>query len=283
VSYLPFMLEKLHSFFQEFMIDDTVPFNQGWFSFEGVPLKWHYPVGLLYDLYSGYEPPQPDAEGHEHVPRDEAPADDKSISSPSQLPWQLTVHFTHWPEEQLAQLDAEGVVMHDAWINSVKEADFVRNGTARAMMALSKDDSTTLWSSVKNRMYSELNCVDQIDSLPGYLQIYNRLLDAPGQSLRHIPLKVYLPSSKDVTETSAGSLKVVQAPVPPMVSPREQQTIGTALNALLPSMFPSRRSAVLAQPLLHGCILPMSANVIDVMRSAAYTDGWIHLGLVMIG
>lgn len=51
------------------------------------------------------------------------------------------------------RLDAEGKVIHDAFINSVKEADFLRNGTAKGIMALSKEDSTMLWQAVMERMY----------------------------------------------------------------------------------------------------------------------------------
>lgn len=49
------------------------------------------------------------------------------------------------------RLDKEGKFLHDAFINSVKEADFLRNGTAKRIMSLSKDDSTRLWQGVENR------------------------------------------------------------------------------------------------------------------------------------
>lgn len=35
------------------------------------------------------------------------------------------MHFTDWPDEQLVRLDAEGRVMHDAFINGVKEVSFM--------------------------------------------------------------------------------------------------------------------------------------------------------------
>ena len=67
------------------------------------------------------------------------------------LPWRLIVHFNDWPDENLIRLDAEGKVMHDAFINSVKEADFLRNGSAKGIMTLSKEDSDGLWNSVLER------------------------------------------------------------------------------------------------------------------------------------
>lgn len=74
-----------------------------------------------------------------------------SESGNNPLPWRLTLHFQNWPDQDLVQLDADGMVMHDAFINSVKEADFLRNGNAKKIMSLSKDDSSALWKSVQDR------------------------------------------------------------------------------------------------------------------------------------
>ena len=145
LSYLPFLLPRLHAFFTSFLIDPTSAPHEGWFSFEDVPLKWHYPLGLLYDLFSGAAPAQADGSDHD--------TNSPSTELQSTLPWRLTLHFTDWPEESLVQPDAEGKVLHDAFINSVKEADFLRNGTAKGIMSLSKDDSTQLWTAVQQRMF----------------------------------------------------------------------------------------------------------------------------------
>jgi len=36
----------------------------------------------------------------------------------------------------------------DTFTNSVKEADFVRNGNAKQIMSMSKENSTALWNAV---------------------------------------------------------------------------------------------------------------------------------------
>ena len=119
---------------------------EGWFSFENVPLKWHYPVGLLHDLFSGSIPGQsPTSSEKDFKP---------SGAQEGTLPWRLTIHFTDWPDDQLVRLDQDGKVLHDSFINSVKEADFLRNGTAKGIMSLSKDDSTQLWKAVEERRFS---------------------------------------------------------------------------------------------------------------------------------
>lgn len=40
--------------------------------------------------------------------------------------------------------------MSDAFMNSAKEADFVRNGNARGIMGLSRGMSVGLWEGVKD-------------------------------------------------------------------------------------------------------------------------------------
>jgi autophagy-related protein 5 len=134
LSYLPSLLPRLRAFFSPSLIEPSSQHHDGWFAFEGVPLKWHYPVGLLFDLYAGADP-----------------ATKSSVDPPeaSPLPWRLTVHFSDWPLEDLVRLDPDGMVMNDAFINSVKEADFLRNGTAKGIMSLSKEDSAGLWKSVE--------------------------------------------------------------------------------------------------------------------------------------
>ena len=119
--------------------------QDGWISFEGVPLKWHYPVGLLYDLFSGAKPAQVGTQvTHES-------SDNTEDESETTLPWKLVLHYSEWPDDAVVRLDAEGKIPHDAFINTVKEADFVRNGTAKGIMSLSKADSTQLWTSVQER------------------------------------------------------------------------------------------------------------------------------------
>ena len=142
-------MPDLHNFFSPFLIDSSVTPHSAWFSFEGVPLKWHHPIGLLYDLFSGAIPAFPQADRY-------SSGASTSSGSANPLPWRLMLHYSGFPSDQLVQLDEEGKALHDAFINSVKEADFLRNGTGNAIMKLSKDDSTALWEAVVNRTYFTL-------------------------------------------------------------------------------------------------------------------------------
>ncbi|KAF2737864.1 autophagy protein 5 [Polyplosphaeria fusca] len=270
ISYLGFLVPKLHAFFRDSLIHPDVSSTEAWLSFEDVPLKWHYALGLLYDLYSGAEP----AQASENTSAGYALLGEEEES----LPWKLTVHFSGFPAQQLVRLDGEGKVLHDLFINSVKEADYLRNGTGKTIMSLNKDDSTQLWTSVKEHDLSQFHPINQ------------KLLNPQGANIRHIPVKLYLPHSasdskiqEEKDKEAVGSLRVVQSLVTPSLSSRQPQTVGSALKQILPSLFPSTRSALHAHPVLHGAVLPLAAGVEDLLRSTAYVDGWLHVAVVMMG
>lgn len=137
-------------------------------------------------------------------------------------------------------------------------------------------------------LFHFLICI--VDDLQLFNSVNNKLLNPPGLELRHVPIKIYLPTSASHTasetiseEGRAGHIRVVQSLVPLQLSSRQPQTLGTAINAVLPTIFPSRRNPLLAQPVLHGTVLPMSAPVEELGRAAAYADGFLHIAVVMLG
>ncbi|KAI1800595.1 autophagy protein Apg5-domain-containing protein [Daldinia bambusicola] len=174
------------------------------------------------------------------------------------LPWRLTV--------------ADGLSwdIGDTFLNSAKEADFIRNGNAHQIMSLSKDHTTALWNAVKDNDYAS------------FAKVNARLLNS-SRDLRNVPIRVYIPQSPEDpaaavdSQAGSGSFKVVQSLVQPRVSDRQPQTLGTALRSLLPSLFPSSRDPVLADAVLHGARVPFGAPLGDLMREAAYPDGWLCL------
>lgn len=101
-----------------------------------------------------------------------------------------------------------------------------------------------------------------IDKRSAFDPIFQKLVYAQGAPLRHIPLKIYLPSSPTASEPSSSHLRIVQSLVTPFVQgTKEPQTLGTALHTLLSALFPSRRTPILAKPVLHGAVVPMSSHI----------------------
>ncbi|RYP64924.1 hypothetical protein DL771_008556 [Monosporascus sp. 5C6A] len=172
------------------------------------------------------------------------------------LPWRLTVGGgTSWD-------------IGDTFLNSAKEADFVRNGNAQQIMSLSKENTTALWNAVQDNDYVAFSKVNA------------RLLNT-SRELKNVPIRVYIPQSPErAADGQAGSFKVVQSLVQPRVNDRTPQVLGGALRGLLPRLFPSSRDPVLADVVMHGARVPFGAPLEELMREAAYPDGWLCLVVV---
>lgn len=120
-----------------------------------------------------------------------------------------------------------------------------------------------------------------------------KLLAPPGLTVKHVPIKFYLPAAASTASTSQtlpegsepqpGHIRVVQALVPLQLPSKQPQTLGTALNSVLPGIFPSRRAPLLAQPVLHGAVVPMGANLGELGRVAGFADGFLHVVVAMLG
>ncbi|PWW76226.1 APG5-domain-containing protein [Tuber magnatum] len=241
IAYLPFFAERICNFFRPFVIDPEVAKPESaWFEFESVPMKWHWPVGLLYDLFTGRDPAANNVE-----------EDDEHL-----LPWTLIVHFRDYPTKHLMRLEGPATC-YDSWMNTVKEADHVRNGSAKAVMSLSKAESTKLWDSLQSHDFDQ------------FWSVNDKLVSVQA---RNIPLRLYIPSAP----------RVVQQPVSPNLPSEEPQTVGTALRTLLPELFPSQRVAVLARPVVHGVVVAMNTPLLELMREAVYPDGFLHISLAMM-
>jgi autophagy-related protein 5 len=69
VSYLPLVTDKVKKHFQRYIEDE----ENVWYSYNETPLKWHFPIGLLFDL----------------------------LVTDEVLPMQINVHFKKFPEDIL--------------------------------------------------------------------------------------------------------------------------------------------------------------------------------------
>lgn len=97
-----------------------------WLDFSGIPLKWHYPIGVLYDIYS----------------------------SDIHLPWNITVHFSKFPEKEILHCHCrEAVESH--FMSCIKEADVLKH-RSQVVSSMQKKDHNQLWLGLQNGKISLL-------------------------------------------------------------------------------------------------------------------------------
>jgi len=114
-SYITLFTGPVKAYFQEYVpsINDEM-----WFDSEGNPLKWHYPVGVLYDTFGR-----------------------------QQIPWPITVHFHGFPSNQLLSCpDVDTIKSH--FMNILKEANYIKYGNINKLNDLSVLETTDLWAGV---------------------------------------------------------------------------------------------------------------------------------------
>uniref|UniRef100_A0A336JYM0 Autophagy protein 5 n=1 Tax=Culicoides sonorensis TaxID=179676 RepID=A0A336JYM0_CULSO len=116
LSYFPIVTDKVKKHFLRYVPNEYQD-NEMWLSFNTTPLKWHFPIGVLFDLHNNGED--------------------------STLPWSLSVHFTKFPEDVIFRCpNRETVEAH--FMASLKEADVLKHRGA-VMQNMQKKDHTQLW------------------------------------------------------------------------------------------------------------------------------------------
>ncbi|KAG2200649.1 hypothetical protein INT47_005805 [Mucor saturninus] len=195
------------------------------------PLKWHYPIGLLFDIYS-------------------------SLDS---LPWSITLRFKNIPTDTVL-LKPTPETMQDMFMAMVKEADFLRNGTTKKVMNLSKRDQSQLWQSL---------ALDRFDE---FWAVNRQLVEYSNSSLRNIPLRIYLPDN----------CPVIQEPVSFYGDSEKQETLTVkdVLRKLIPDLFVSEETLHLISILVHGVELPLDTPISWAYENLSFADNFLHVVVI---
>ncbi|KAJ2769967.1 autophagy protein 5 [Coemansia nantahalensis] len=148
VSYLPFITARVKERWLDPMLalsgtraaadSATIKESDIWFEYNGQPLKWHYPAGLLYDMLVG------------DAARGEA-----------ELPWSLTLHVRKFPADKLIQ-GPSTQHMRDMFMAMVKESDFIRNGSTKRVMDLAKSDQMQLLDGLETHSFEKYFAIHAI-------------------------------------------------------------------------------------------------------------------------
>ncbi|XP_014210724.1 autophagy protein 5 [Copidosoma floridanum] len=133
LSYFPLCTDKVRKHFLRHIqqeIQDKQE-TEMWLEFNGTPLKWHLPIGVLMDLY------------HNDI----------------QLPWHITVHFDKYPEDVLMRCQNKDVV-ESYFLSCVKEADVLKH-RGQVVSGMQKKDHNQLWLGLLNDKFDQFWAVNR--------------------------------------------------------------------------------------------------------------------------
>jgi hypothetical protein len=144
-----------------------------WFEDEasGVPLRWHFFAGILFDACSSTATAawQQQQQNHHHISStagespNHPPPNSGEAGEVVFLPWKIRLHFTSYPSTQLLELGGgagggggDGVltVVERSFKNSLKQALFLQHGNSKIAMNMTKQAHGQLWESILTTKYS---------------------------------------------------------------------------------------------------------------------------------
>ncbi|CAO3703993.1 unnamed protein product [Rhizopus stolonifer] len=228
-SYLPLMTTRIQTLLLQ--MDIQIPerdFESIWYEYDNEPLKWHYPIGLSYNLHS------------------------HTIT----LPWSITIHFKNLPTNLVLAKPTE-TTMQNMFMSMVKEADFLRTGSTKKVMNLSKHDQIQLWQSLSSDKYDDFWKV-------------NKQLVEYAPSNRHVPIRLYLPDNCPVIQElvdfhNSDNLETEKIP-----------TIAETVISMVPELSGENISII-----SHGISLPLETPIHWAYVNLCFADNFLHFVITL--
>ncbi|KAI8852171.1 autophagy protein Apg5-domain-containing protein, partial [Chytridium lagenaria] len=264
IGYLPLLSPRIyHHFFGPIPEDPTSALEseppalpddlEVWYDAGGVPLRWHYPIGLLFDLHN-----TPSA-SQKQIP---------------ELPWEITVHISSFPADKIFRTVAVNGFDPplDFFMAQLKETDFIRNGSTKRMMSLTKHDQMSLWNALR------LNDHD------AFWEVNAKLLGLASSSHaedaavpKSVAMRIYW-----------GSRPIVQEMVAPIDGEGQEVLLGDTLRNLGVPWEECVEETSTSSPrdmraITHGVKVLGSTPVLWISRNMSYADNFVHLVVVESG
>jgi len=127
-TYFPLVLDKVFVHFQKASNQDSSA--DMWLECNGQPLKWHYPIGVLYDMHGN-----------------------------NQLPWNIIIHFKNFPDSEIIRCHSREA-MEAHFMSSLKEADCLKHRSV-VMNSMKKNDHKQLWMGLCNDKFEQFWAVNK--------------------------------------------------------------------------------------------------------------------------
>ncbi|KAG8936685.1 autophagy protein 5 [Tulasnella sp. 419] len=300
ISYLPLLIPDIKKHLADLVLDEAaashIKDEDWWFeeTERGALMKWHLPIGLLYDLNT--------VSASLHT----APPPSGVAQSP---PLRLTLHLVSPPLDKLL-LTPSAESCKQSYMGQLKEADFLRWGNTKRVTSLRKQDHDGLWEGVREHNFDEFWRIaskifptttplspNQVSS-PNGTSTLNSLPSSPPPSQHLTATSTFAPSrppSADPSGTSGGDRDgaynvrsvpvriylpdgpVLQELVPPLIEEGRPHTLRHFLRTHLPLLFPPPPSSAQAFAIIHGVAAPGDAEMAWLGACMTGADGWVNI------
>jgi len=275
VGYLPLLVPEVKRFLTDIVFDSAaakaMKEEEWWFESEdGLLMKWHWSIGLLYDYHTISSSLRSRADV------------DKQMS-----PLRLVLHLTTPPTDRLL-LAPSIEACKQAFMGQLKEADFLRWGNTKRLTGLRQADQDGIWEGIKDHNFDEFwRIASKITPTttptrphsppPSSVSMHSRPPSADptagadkdgAYTVRSVPVRIYIADGP-----------ILQDLAPPVLENSMNNTLGEFLTLHLPLLFPSQ-GRPLGFALVQGVLCPSDAEIAWLGACLAGADGWVN---IMVG
>ncbi|KAJ9081492.1 autophagy protein 5, variant 3 [Entomophthora muscae] len=262
-GYFSFYLKEFVRFVLRDVLDDSgFSLSDVWLEYRGLPLKWHLPIGHLFDVFTGQEETLPD------------------------FGWNITLRYGNYPSDKLFRgfqpSSLSSSPSSDFFMALNKESSYLRHGTAKKIMNLSKEDQMQLWDSLLSSnfegFWSIQDKLNDYDLPPeSHAAPYSEDTNFP----RHVPVRLYV-LDKGLGDRPLDYPLPLQNLVHPIVNEEASlekgkciaATLLDAVNAILSLDLDKASCPVLS---IHGIALDPATPLLWAYLNLMYPDGFLHL------
>jgi len=222
-TYLPLVTGPVKEHFSL----SNVPVNSDemWLKYKETAIKWQYPIGVLFDL----------------------------LGNPDELPWPITVSFQGLPTGNIMRYP-DAPTLKSIYMNSVKEANFLKFGDVRKVIDLSAEEQNNLWEGLISNDYDK------------FWEVNNKLIPDKHE-FKSLAIRII--RSKDTKP-------IIQEPITD--SGPERKTLGDVLSQLLPELFPSKSEpSDRAVAIIQGISPPLNTPITWLTEHCSHPDNFLYL------
>ncbi|XP_030747753.1 autophagy protein 5 [Sitophilus oryzae] len=156
LSYFPLVMDKVKKHFLKYITNDKQD-QEMWLEYNGQPMKWHFPIGVLYDIL--------------------VDTDNET------LPWIVIVHYDKFPETQVYRFSNKEMV-ESYFMACLKESDVLKH-RGQIVTSMQKRDHSQLWLGLQNDKFDQFWAVNR------------KLMEPSGDNeyFKYIPFRCYIDDS----------------------------------------------------------------------------------------
>jgi len=202
--------------------------DEMWYDSEGNPLKWHYPIGVLYDTYGRH-----------------------------QMPWPITVHFQGFPSDQLLRCPDEDTIKSH-FLNTLKEANYMKYGDIDNVNALSVLEHTDLWAGIFRNEKER------------FWKISHKLNTRGMEHIVNVPVRIIRPQQRFM----------IQEPFPPKGPDGKDHTLADILEKLVPDVTITSNGTQLTTRhnlLIQGIVPTLDMSLLWLTSNLTNTDNFLYI------